>query len=297
MDLCVAGLPIRVESADEEFFVRRFAEYRRDDDRAPVLTMRTRRMESIPVPEGEPIGQVKNIEIVRLADGRLCRFTRGKYPDGRLGPVLFSITYTPDYTEVDIELFASRRHPIFSLTDYEYMYTGASFHNRLATLGGGVLHSSSIAYKGQGVAFSAPSGTGKSTHTGLWKEMFGDDVEIINDDKPAIRFEDDRAMLSGTPWSGKTALNCNQTVPLRAIVFIERAETNAIRRLDVVDSMFYLSTQICRPYYDEQLGIRMLDFTERVLNNVPVYLLSCNISRQAVETVYNELFSQEDNQL
>ncbi len=294
MNLCVAGLPIRVESADEEFFSRRFAEYRRDDDREPVLTMRTRRLDDIPVPEGELIQRVKNVEIVRLADGRTCRFVRGKYPDGSLGPVLFTITCTPDYAEVDIVLSTRRRHPVFSLTDFEYMYTGATFHNRLATLGGGVLHSSSIAYNGQGVAFSAPSGTGKSTHTGLWKEVFGDAVEIVNDDKPAIRFDGERTMLYGTPWSGKTALNRNMGVPLRAIVFVERGEKNAIRRLDTVDSMFHLTTQISRPYYDEALGLQTLDFTEKLLASVPVYCLSCNISHEAVMTVHNELFSQEE---
>lgn len=294
MDLCVAGMPIRVESADAEFFSRRFAEYRRDDGRAPTLTMRTRRLEHIPAPEGECIQRIDHIEIVRLEDGRLCRFLRRKSPDGSLGPVLFAIYYTPDYAEVDIELLASRRHPQLSLTDFEYMYTGNTFHNRLATLGGGVLHSSSIAYNGQGIAFSAPSGTGKSTHVGLWKEVFGDAVEIINDDKPAIYFDGDQAMLCGTPWSGKTALNRNQIVPLRAIVFIQRGEENAIRRLDTLDSMFYLTSQICRPYYDEALGIKMLDFTERIQANVPVYCLTCNISHQAVMTVFNEIFPREE---
>lgn len=294
MELCVAGLPICVESADTEFFTRRFAEYRRDDGREPMMTMRTRRLEHIPVPEGESVQRIKNVEIVRLADGRFCRYVQGRYPDGSLGPVLFAITHTPDYAEVDIDLFAKRRHPVFSLTDFEYMYTGVSFHNRLATLGGGVLHSSSIAYNGQGIAFSAPSGTGKSTHTGLWKEVFGDAVDIINDDKPAIRFDGDRAMLYGTPWSGKTALNRNMTVPLRAIVVIERGEKNTIRRLDTVDSMFHLTTQISRPYYDEALGLRTLDFTERILAHVPVYCLTCNISREAVMTAFCEIFPQEE---
>ena len=293
MDLCVAGLPICVESADKEFFTRRFAEYQRDDGRAPVLTIRTRRSEHIPVPVGEHIQTIKNVELVRLADGRICRYAHGKYADGRLGPVLFAITCAPDYAEVDIELLSTRRHPTFSLTDFEYMYTGVAFHNRLATLGGGVLHSSSIAYNGRGIAFSAPSGTGKSTHTGLWKEVFGDAVEIVNDDKPAVWFDGEQAMLSGTPWSGKTALNRNLAVPLSAIVFIERGEQNAIRRLDTVDSMFYLTSQICRPYYDEALGIKMLDFTERVQANVPVYCLTCNISHEAVMTVFNEIFSKE----
>lgn len=117
--------------------------------------------------------------------------------------VLFTITYAPDYAEVDIALLETRRHPVFSLTDWEYMYTGAMFHNRLMQLGGGVLHSSSLAWRGQGVAFSANSGTGKSTHTGLWKQVFGDEVEIINDDKPAIWFDEGQPMLCGTPGAAK----------------------------------------------------------------------------------------------
>ena len=293
MDLCVAGLPIRVDSADEAFFARRFAEYRRDDDREPVMVMRARRMDAVPVPEGELVEQIKHVKVVRTPDGRFCRYTQGMYPDGREGPVLFAVCFTPDYAEVDIQLYNRRRHPIFSLTDYEYMYSGGAFQNRLATLGGGVLHSSAIAYNGQGIAFSAPSGTGKSTHTGLWKEAFGDAVEIINDDKPAIYFENGQAMICGTPWSGKTDLNRNRVVPLRAIVFLERGERNAIRRADTVESMFHLTTQIVRPYYDEALGVHLLDFTERVLANVPIYCLSCNSSRQAVETVFNEIFPQE----
>lgn len=293
MDLCVAGLPIRVECADEEFFARRFAEYRRDDDREPMMVIRSRILDEVPLPEGELVDQIKHVKVVRTPDGRMCRYVVGVYPDGREGPVLFAVYFTPDYAEVDIQLFSRRRHQVFSLTDFEYMYTGGAFQNRLAVLGGGVLHSSSIAYNGQGIAFSAPSGTGKSTHTGLWKEVFGDAVEIINDDKPAIYFEDGQAMMCGTPWSGKTDLNRNRAVPLRAIVFVERGEQNSIRRLDTVESMFHLTTQIVRPYYDEALGVHLLDFTERVLENVPIYCLSCNISHEAVMTVFNEIFSQE----
>ena len=52
--------------------------------------------------------------------------------------------------------------------------------------------------------FSADSGTGKSTHTQLWLEHFGDRAYILNDDKPAIRLIDGKvyALLnkSGTTY-------------------------------------------------------------------------------------------------
>ncbi len=293
VDLCVAGLPISVESADEAYFHERFAAYVRTDDRAPVMTMRTRLVEDVAVPCGELVEEVDRVQIVHLPDGRLCRYVHGYYPDGRRGPVLFSVAYTPDYANVDIQLLASRRNSVLSQRDYEYIYTGGAFNNRLSYLGGGILHSSALAVNGQGVAFSAPSGTGKSTHTGLWRERFGDAVEMINDDKPAIYFDGEQPLICGTPWSGKTALNTNRTVPLKAIVIIERGETNAIRRLDTVEGMLHLTAQINRPYYDEALGVRTLDFTERLLRAVPLYCLTCNISQQAVDTAFDAIFQEE----
>ncbi len=288
MDLSIAGYPVSIESADSAFFEKRFAEYRREDNRAPIMRMSTVILDNISVPVGEVVQQTDRITILRLPDGRNCRYGRSSG-----GIVYFAVFSTPDYSEVELQLLSRWHHPHFSLTDLEYMYTGSLFCNRLYTLGNGVLHSSSLAYRGEGVAFSADSGVGKSTHVGLWKQYHPDDVEIINDDKPAIIFEDGRPLLCGTPWSGKTALNTNRQVPLRAIVFIERGTENRIRRLDAMDSMYRLIGQINRPYYDAALGERAVDFAQRLYESLPIYCLSCDISRQAVDTAYNMIFSQE----
>ncbi len=290
MELRVAGLPISVESADTAFFERRFAEYLRDDAAPAAMTLRTRVLERIPEPEGEVVQQVRMATILRQPDGYLFRYVR----DPRSKELLVAFRYREDYADVQITLTPSRATDELSLTDWEYMYTGAMFRNRLSVLGGGVLHSSSLAWRGQGVAFSADSGTGKSTHVGLWKDYFGEAVTIINDDKPAIFYEGDQPILCGTPWSGKTALNCNRCVPLRAIVFIERGEHNSIRRLDTMDSMYRLLGQLVRPYYDEGLGVRSVDFAQRLCETLPIYCLTCNISREAVQTAFDGVFSQEE---
>ena len=101
-------------------------------------------------------------------------------------------------------------------------------------------------------------------------------------------------MLCGTPWSGKHAINTNVTVPLKAIVFIERGEKNSIRRLDPLRSYFYLTSQLARPYYDVNLGEKLVEFGERLLANVPIYCLTCNISTEAVETVIKDIFPEEE---
>jgi len=288
-DLRIAGIPVRIDSADKEWFAGRFADYRREDACPSQMDMRTVVLDEVPRPHGELIEQIKAVSVIRLPDGRLCRYSCTTEGKG-----LFAIYFNTDYTQVDIQLYADRKHPVFTNRDWEYMFTGYNFQNRLTVLGGGVLHSSSLAWRGHGIAFSANSGTGKSTHVGLWKQRFGDEVTIINDDKPAIVFEEEQPMLCGTPWSGKTALNSNQSVPLDAIVFIERGEQNSIRRLDTMESYFNLTSQIARPYYDAALGVKVVEFTEHLLATVPIYCLTCNISQEAVETVIKTVFPQEE---
>lgn len=53
-----------------------------------------------------------------------------------------------------------------------------------------LMHGVVISWKGRGYMFTAPSGTGKSTHASLWKKYLGDDVEIINGDKPILNICD-----------------------------------------------------------------------------------------------------------
>ena len=290
MKLNVAGIPIRIQSAHPEWAAVRYADYLREDDRPSQMDITVLLKDEVLCPEGEVVEQVRAATILRLPNGEYCRYSRD--PEGR---IFLATYYNDDYTKVEIQLLRSQNHPYFSNQEWEYSLTGFAFQDRLTVLEGGVLHSSSLAWDGQGIAFSANSGTGKSTHVGLWKEVFGDQVEIINDDKPAIIFEGDKAVLCGTPWSGKTALNCNKQVPLRAIVFIERGQQNSIRRLNTLDSYFYLSSQIARPYYDVSVGEKLIEFAERLLATVPIYCLTCNISHEAVQVVHKELFSKEEN--
>ena len=112
---------------------------------------------------------------------------------------------------------------------------------------------------------------------------------MINDDRPAIRFDGGQPILYGTPWSGKSNLNHNIHAPLTAVVFLEQAPENRLERLSPADAYFGMATGVVRPLFDEALGTQMLDAVERVLNTVPMYRLSCTISREAVQLVYQEI--------
>jgi len=283
----IADITIDYSGIDGSYLIPRLSAYGSTGSRTD-MKLRTIVCDELDEPQGMYVKQVNAATILRIGTGRFCRYLR----DQETGKLAAAFYYNRDYSEVEIRLWKGRKHPLFTLADFEYLYTGFAFCDRLTELGGVVLHGSAIAMNKRGIVFSANSGTGKSTHTQLWKERFGEAVTVVNDDKPAIRFDDGFPHFFGTPWSGKTALNENVRVPLHAIVFIHRADTNRIERLTVKESLFHLTGQIARPYYDSGLGMKTLDRIERLIATVPVYRLHCSISQDAVDAAFNEIMEK-----
>ncbi len=177
--------------------------------------------------------------------------------------------------------------PQFSVEECEYMYTGTIFYRMLLEYNGMMLHSSAVVKDGYAYLFSAPSGTGKSTHTSLWKEIF-EDAEILNDDKPAIRIIDGKAMAFGTPWSGKTDISINKCVPVGGICFLERAKENRIHKISSVEAIPLILNQTERPKTIKNID-KMLGLIEKLVENVNVYKLGCNISHDAARLAYETM--------
>lgn len=174
--------------------------------------------------------------------------------------------------------------------DCAYLATGGDFYRQLLKFDGMMLHASAVVREGRAYLFSAPCGTGKSTHTALWRSVFSDAV-ILNDDKPALRREDGRWYAYGTPWSGKTDINENVSAPLRAMVFIERSKENKICPITPTEAFVRMIREI--PIYThKELSDRMMNTVNKIFTAVPAYLLSCDISKDAVDVVKNEIFNK-----
>ncbi len=282
----VAGVEVELEATDTGFFTRRVAEYVSDQTAPVQLRMKSHVVDEIVPPEGELFCSVRHLRALRLPDGDVVHYSFSQ----DMKRVIQLTRHSPDFSRVELWCAFGRENPEYA-TDYEYAYTGYHFAHRLSTLGGAILHGSAIAYRGEGIIFSAPSGTGKSTHTTFWKECFGEDVIFVNDDKPALRFPAGECpRMYGAPWSGKTDRNTNVSVPLKAIVFLERGTENAIRRLSLPESMFHLSEELVRPYTDERLGARLVDRMVQLAEGTPIYLLTCTKDPAAAEFCRNALF-------
>ena len=187
---------------------------------------------------------------------------------------------------------ARENYPQLSPDEWEYIQTGFAFASALLNFDGFCLHASAVNLEKKAVLFSAPCGTGKSTHANLWQQHFGcEQAVIINDDKPALRLMGDKFYVYGTPWSGKSDLNTNIKVPLQAIVFLEQAAENQILPLSSKEAVKLLIYQSVRPGSDSGKMSRLLSLLDALLLNTPIYQMGCTISTDAVKMVYNQIYA------
>ncbi len=158
---------------------------------------------------------------------------------------------------------------------------------------GTVFHCSAVKVGNLAYLFTAPSGTGKSTHARLWRETFGDKVVMINDDKPIIRCIDGEFFVYGTPWNGKHRLSNNIKVKIGAICELKRGEKNSIEKVPAKDMLITVMKQTLRPS-EERMSDKMFSLLNKLLNSVEFYRLYCNISKEAAITSYNAMVKENE---
>lgn len=155
-----------------------------------------------------------------------------------------------------------------------------------------LMHGAVIGYKQKAYAFLAPSGTGKSTHISLWHRYLGDDVIPVNGDKPILRLEQDSFVAYGTPWAGKEGWQRNVGLPLAGICIVTRAMENTMQRLSPKDCVSALLRQIYLPQ-DASGTLATLALADTLIAKVPVYLLGCNMTMDAVKASFEALTGYE----
>lgn len=205
-------------------------------------------------------------------------------PDG--GELLFVYNRESNLAQCNV----SRDVPDMSAVRF-----GLWFMTALATVGHDVtpVHSSAIVCNGRAVLFLGESGTGKSTHTRLWRENI-DGAVLLNDDSPFIGFVDGRATAFGAPWSGKTPCYKQEHYPIAAIVRLSQAPHNAIRPLRSVHAIGALLPSLTPAFgYDDELQDRMLATLSKIISQVPVYHLECLPDAAAARLSYDTVFGKD----
>ena len=161
---------------------------------------------------------------------------------------------------------------------------------RLPLYDAAVFHAAVVELDGRAFAFTAPSGTGKTTHIRLWQERFGDRLRILNGDKPILRLMDGTIYACGTPWRGKENYGCNGIARLDGICRIERGEQN---RIQPIAPQLLLETLLHQVYVpkDGATITQSLSLVEQIVLRVPAYVLQCNMEPEAAELSSRTLLS------
>ena len=206
----IASVIIEIDSHDHINLSRLFS-FECEPFLCPAVKVSIRQTCSFPLSE---------YHVVMEKDGAFVEFE-----DGRFGYIYHSEAGIPtafyssnkDWHQIDIGITHQYNVNNYSIAE---LMLGMVFRSIILTQGGLIIHSSAISYCNFGLIFSAPAGTGKSTHTRLWERIYK--ADIINDDTPAIIPFGDEILVCGTPWSGSSDIFQNSQIPLKAIVVLSR---------------------------------------------------------------------------
>lgn len=235
------------------------------------------------------IKRVEKINVGYIESFRHKCFSAVDFGNGKCGYILYSVDGTPNalvmseksWENIDILYAENIKIENRSIVDYALR---VAFNNIVIANKGLIVHSSAIHYQNKGLIFSAPSGTGKSTHTKFWRENLG--AGIINDDLPALMpMDNKRIMVCGTPWSGSTDLFSNLCVPLDAIIVISRHHINEIYQMSISEIIHALFPRCLFPYHSPLLLDTAFDTFKKIIGSVPVYHLKCTPTLEAAKMV------------
>lgn len=192
------------------------------------------------------------------------------------------------YTREDAESLLKKMVKETTFSQAESFGVSGIFNRSIIRHRAMLVHSSALICGGKAYLFSADSGVGKSTHTRLWLEAFGDEVHIMNDDKPVIRIYDDRILACGTPFDGGSGIALNETYPLGAIIFVERGEENSVRvpsDKEVIQKLYFQTARMVGPKTAQEMLINF----DLLIGKAKFYILTCNMDISAAHTARREI--------
>lgn len=174
------------------------------------------------------------------------------------------------------EPFIPRLIPIF-----------AAFEAGIVMRDGLPIHAALVEKDGFGVVFLGPCGRGKSTQAKLWQQYLG--ADFINGDEPVMRKQGGKWFGFGTPWDSPDAIYRQTAVPVRALVYLEKAKENSISPMNTVQAMSKMLQQARKPYWDNTAMDSVVAMIGQLMRELPMYRLQCLPDEAAVRLTYETI--------
>lgn len=276
----IAGIPVLLRGENEELFdddgiLAGFRSAQAEPEQTYVLQVR----DTLDPVDGELCASAPEFCVARDGD-ELVTFFGGSRPDA---PGVYAMTRRSTQESV----IRYRRTEYIRKISPKQALRCMELPHLLAIHEGVLLHCAWIRWKGRGILFTAPSGTGKSTQAQLWCDLMG--AELINGDRAAIRIRDGRADACGIPMSGSSDVRKNEVMPIGAIVYLSQAKDCKVERLRGVRAFRRLWEGCTVPTWDREDVEIITDTVSRIISQVPVFHLACTPDRRAVELLLETL--------
>ena len=155
-----------------------------------------------------------------------------------------------------------------------------------------VMHGAAISVNDRGIIFIAPSGIGKTTHTLLWKKVFEDKLEIINGDKPIVKFIDGSPFVFGTPWAGKETLQKNGSARLTDVCLIFRGTDNSAQKVAPNAILKHLMRQVYLPN-EPTAAMKTLNLIDQLTKTCNFWIIQCNMDLEAAQLASDIILNKE----
>lgn len=150
-----------------------------------------------------------------------------------------------------------------------------------------VLHSASILYGGRAWLFSAPSGTGKSTHTNLWHSLLN--VPVLNGDLNLFTLENGQPVIHGIPWCGTSQISDTKTYPLGGIILLKQAKEDFVEELSFDKRLLLVLQRLISPSWNQSMQEQNLQFVENIAEHILICRLHCTKEPSAVEAIKKKI--------
>lgn len=278
--LRIADIIIEMDCRDE-YMAAPFLDFLDNSEEKPDVYWAVK--EEVPVePTGEKILSYSGFDIFRNREGNSIdvRYNNLSYYS------IYAIIYENQYQKATIYLPKPKMEEseIERMQNILMAFQREMFFFAALSLQGISIHSASIIYKEKGIAFSAISGTGKSTHTNLWNKYYN--TPILDGDVTLCRVINGISYIYGLPWSGSSELYLNQRVELRAVIFLTQGKKNVVERIQATDTCKrWLARSFTSRWFSDIIQ-KESGIVQAILSSgVCGLTLSCNVSKEAVDTV------------